>query len=159
MLETQPYVKYDTRGQSRYEYSISHVENGKVDAKVSIGDFRQEWNNELQYFAKQADKKEEGLNIEGLDAEYMSDIFVKKIQDTPVFTEEMRDDFYKKVQALVGMLSIEKDRQTEMENAIKGLNRLQSTQQEIDTLTQQLEEVKQENSSKAEPNKDQDKEK
>lgn len=136
MIETQPYVKYDTRGQSRYEYSISHAEDGKTDVKVSIND----------------------LKNEEFDVQYMSDIFLKKIQDSPVLTHEMRENFYKKAQILVDMLSIEKDREGELENAIKGLNRLQSTQQEIDTLTQQLEEVREENSGKLGQNKDKDQE-
>lgn len=159
MLETQPYLKYDTRGQSRYEYNISHVEDGKVDAKVSISDLRQEWNDEILYSAKQNNRQEQGLNIDELEAEYMSDIFMKKIQESPVLIDEMRDFFNKKAQVLVGMLSIEKDRQGEIENAIKGLNRLQSTQQEIDTLTQELEKVRQENTGKSEQNKDENKEK
>lgn len=156
MLETQPYVKYDTRGQSRYEYNIIHSEDSKVDAKVSISDFSEE-SNKVQYSARQAHRQEQGLNIEELDAEYMSDIFLKKIQDSPVLSDEIRDTFYEKAQVLVGMLSIEKDRQGEMENAIKGLNRLQSTQEEIDALTQQLDEVRQENSSKSIENKGQEK--
>lgn len=156
MLETQPYVKYDTRGKSRYEYSITHAEDGKADAKMSISDLEE--SNNVQYSARQAHRQEQGLNIEELDAEYMSDIFLKKIQDSPVLTDEMRDTFYKKAQVLVGMLSIEKDRKGEMENAIKGLNRLQSTQQEIDALTQQLEDVRQENSGKSVKDKDQEKE-
>ena len=156
MIETQPYVKYDTRGQSRYEYSITYAEDGKADAKMSISDLQE--SNNVQYSARQANRQEQGLNIEELDAEYMSDIFLKKIQDSTVLTDEMRDTFYKKAQVLVGMLSIEKDRQGEMENAIKGLNRLQSTQQEIDTLTQQLENVRQENSGKSVKDKDQEKE-
>lgn len=138
MLETQPYVKYDTRGESIYEYSISHSDDSGAEINVSVSDLRQDLNS---------------------DAEYMSDLFFKKIQDSPVLTDGMKEDFYKKAQVLVGMLDIERERQAEMENVIKGLNRIQSTQQEIETLTRQLDEVKQEHSDKSMKIQDQDQDK
>lgn len=156
MLETQPYVKYDTRGDRRYEYSIGHVNNNKVDARVSLSDLQGEVNGQLQYFAQQDDRQEQELNIEELDAMHMSDIFAKKLQDTSILTENMRKTFLQKAQPLLNMLSTERHKQSEIEKAIKGVNKIQSTKQEIDSLTQQLQEIQE--TSKSEPTKEEDKE-
>lgn len=156
MLETQPYVKYDTRGQSRYEYGIGHISNNTVDARVSVSDLQEEYISRLQYYSKQDNRYEHELDTEGLDVQYMSDIFAQKVQDTSILTEDMRKTFFKKTQVLMNMLSDERTRQSEMEKAINALNKMQSTEQEINILTQQLEQMQE--IVQSAPNKETDKE-
>lgn len=141
ILQTQPYVKYDTKRHNGLQYSISDNDNG--EARVSIGESREDGNTTgLQYFTKQADRQEQGLGIESSEALYMSDIFMRKIEDTPVLTEETREKFAQKAQVLVDMLSVEKNRQSEIKKAIGGIKKIEETEQEIDALTQQLDEMK-----------------